>query len=120
MTQEAARKLVDTAIQRIPNLTPRGVGMSDTKRADMYKDSFLQMVSICAEWVKECKVRKTFNKNHSSYGYKHIVEELRESYISNGAFIAAAVGLGLDFRIVGVNAVFKFAEDKTWDSLRIF
>jgi hypothetical protein len=78
----------------------------------MYEDWFLREVSLCAEWIKGRKMGKTYSK-YSSYTYKKMVGKLlTRDHIWNGAFIAAAVGLGLDFQVHGRNAFFKFAPDK--------
>lgn len=35
--------------------------------------------------------RETLNKDHTSYGLKHIVERILDRYVSNGEFIAAMI-----------------------------
>lgn len=46
-------------------------------------------------WIKErCWPRKTWNPDWSSYGLKHIMEEENGLYVTNGAFIQAAINLG--------------------------
>jgi hypothetical protein len=41
-------------------------------------------------------VNKTINRRHSSYGLKHLAEP-EIGYVTNGAFIAAAVHCGFSF-----------------------
>jgi hypothetical protein len=59
-----------------------------------------EQVSICRVWIREyCTPRKTINTSSTSYGLKHRVENFCRNlgtphYISNGAFIAAALAEG--------------------------
>lgn len=39
-----------------------------------------------------------FNTRFGSYGFKHLAEQWAGEYVSNGAFIAAALALGFRFR----------------------
>jgi hypothetical protein len=63
----------------------------------------LDGVAASIEWLDLLSPHKTFNRRHTSYGYKHYVERYfrhvkgQPRYVSNGAFIAAAIGMG--FRI---------------------
>ena len=122
-----ARVLVDLAIQRLPTLTTYGVGVYfevyrqgreavaralAEGQAALYDDSCLRMVAWCTDWLKLRRTRKTFNPYCTSYGYKHVVENACGDYISNGCFIAAALGLGLDFKIDGPNAIFKISDKR--------
>jgi hypothetical protein len=70
----------------------------------------------CVEWIQNfCKPRKTPSR-YRSYGLKHIVEryysevgQKDRSYISNGAFIAAARACGYKpLMIDGPNCEFAF------------
>lgn len=61
----------------------------------------VEQVKICKRWINEfVNKRKTINEDRSSYGLKHKVEMWAEdtSYVSNGAFIKAAVDLGYKYR----------------------
>ena len=58
-------------------------------------------VALCREWIQAfCRPSKDVTTNRSSYGYKHDVERWVRSksgashYISNGAFILAALAEG--------------------------
>ncbi|ABA88044.1 hypothetical protein Pcar_0786 [Syntrophotalea carbinolica DSM 2380] len=59
---------------------------------------------LCCEWLHGCNQRKTINSSFSSYKLKHMVEAwARKSgkgnqYVSNGAFIAAAIHMGFDWK----------------------
>jgi len=52
-------------------------------------------VDICIEWLKKQEQTKTVNRNHTSYGYKHIVENYYKTYISNDSFKEAVRILGI-------------------------
>jgi len=60
--------------------------------------------SICCEWLQGCNQRKTINSSFSSYRLKHMVEAWTrktgrgDEYVSNGAFIAAAIHMGFDWK----------------------
>ena len=63
----------------------------------------LDQVAASADWLAQQKVTKTVRRKNASYGYKHRVEEWfaarrAPQYVSNGSFIAAAVGRGLTYR----------------------
>jgi len=58
-------------------------------------DSF----EICIMWLWQCKPLKRINRViGSSYHLKDFVEKWSGIYISNGAFIAAAIHLGLPYK----------------------
>ena len=54
---------------------------------------------------------KTINRRHSSYGLKHLAEKFSPNlYLSNGAFIAAALLVGYRFEVDPPNAMFGMSE----------
>ena len=62
---------------------------------------------------------KTFPKNISSYGYKHIVEDNIHHYVCNGMFIAAALACGYKMKYhsyMGPNCEFAMS----WRSWKPF
>src|SRR5687767_4703646 len=67
-------------------------------RADLFYE--LWMIGRCADWIRaNVTPRKTINRSRSSYGLKHDVERASgRAYVTNGAFIAAAIGLGFKFK----------------------
>jgi hypothetical protein len=85
---------------KIASLSPSGYPIDQTQ------------INYCKKWIKQfCIPRKTINSRYGSYGLKHIVEEYYGTYISNGAFIAAADESGYDVIPDGgdsPNASFKF------------
>jgi hypothetical protein len=71
-----------------------------------------EMVTTCRRWIQAyASPRKTFNTLYSSYSLKHMVENTPGySYVTNGAFIQAALELGYEMKPVGrrnYNALFK-------------
>ena len=74
----------------------------------------IKRMSLCLKWVKRIHLRTTLNRDHSSYGYKHMVEGCAAGYyIPNGIFIAAALSLGVPYKIESkgsLNAIFPFSE----------
>lgn len=48
-------------------------------------------IDMARAWLRTQERRETLNHNHSSYGLKHLAESAMDGYISNGAFIAAAL-----------------------------
>ena len=113
-----ARGLVQVAIEREPRVTAFGLGVYDQSkktadaidkefkqdRAYLLSDAGLDEVEACARWLDLQLRTKTFNRQHTSYGYKHNVERWsgrvlkNDRHICNGALIAAALGMGFDFK----------------------
>lgn len=55
--------------------------------------------AVAAEsWLADKARRKTINPRYTSYGLKHLAEK-EVGYITNGAFIAAAIHCGFAYRI---------------------
>lgn len=71
---------------------------------ESFSSSGFKEFAVCCEWLSGCTKRKTINLSYSSYGLKHMVEtwmkrQGREDYyVSNGAFIAAAIHMGFDWK----------------------
>jgi hypothetical protein len=138
ITKAEASLLLQIALNVLPDLTYFGIGIYEQwkVRRTLGPDAValqiahgrkklednLDQIAIAAAWIKGIEPTQTLNKRHTSYGYKHLVEDWTRrrikagesipSYISNGSFIAAAVGLGLKFKQDGVspNAFFNFSE----------
>lgn len=115
------------AVREIPSLTPFGIGVHyayhrngreyadleiQRQQAELSTERALRMICSCVDWIKTHPTG--FNPKRSSYFSKHLVEQWRrdagdlDPYVHNGCFIAAAVGLGLNFKVDGPNAVFRF------------
>lgn len=136
-TKAEAQELVERALEREPLVTHFGMGVFDgggweqrpceeLDREQAALRKALLEVAACADWIKEQRSIKTLNRRHTSYGYKHRVEKWigdrggPHLYIANGSFIAAAIGLGFDFRPAhprSPNCYFNFSE-KTVKALR--
>lgn len=69
-------------------------------------------IELCREWLRRKTIpTKTENRNMGSYGWKHVVEKDMNHYVSNGAFIQAALLEGYLVRHYGEtspNAGFNF------------
>jgi hypothetical protein len=64
-----------------------------------------RQVETCKKWIEEnATKRKSINKDRSSYGLKHDVENATGEYVSNGAFIRAMIDLGYTAKPVGVGS----------------
>ena len=58
-----------------------------------------QEVQLCKDWIaKFTKKRKTINTDISSYGLKHAVEQWAKEYVSNEAFIKAAIDSAFEYK----------------------
>lgn len=128
------RKILDTvdtnwcerslaqAKQMYPSLRFFGLGTGHDFSDDQH--SFIH-ISRCREFLRHCKPTKNINTNRSSYGYKHLVEswlnlfsqkywldheESPNFYISNGAFIVAAIGEGYSTRRHDPNIYFNIGK----------
>lgn len=137
-TPEEAKRLLEVALAKEPHLTYAGIGLYETRqesirarlvfsgerfereRAELHEH--LEEIAACADWIKLQTRIKTFNRSRSSYGYKHNVEYWIDRrggphcYVSNGSFIAAAVGLGYETRATQDtvhNVYFQFSKRTT-------
>jgi hypothetical protein len=94
---------IKAVVAKVPGLNAFGVGVYfDVRPSDREvwfqssRDELLGDVDGCsrAEAWLQSKVRtKAVNRRWSSYGLKHLAEE-EVGYVTNGAFIAAAVHCG--------------------------
>jgi len=82
-----------------------GCGLIDGTKAQSYSTAKLlnerpkrKEINICFAWLNKVVRKKSFNTNISSYGLKHLVEEDRNTYVSNGAFIIAAIRSGFKIK----------------------
>lgn len=67
-------------------------------------------IQLCKEWIKKwITKRKTINIKKGSYGLKHVVEKSSNTYISNGAFIKAALEMGFKYKKNDLNAFFNMS-----------
>lgn len=69
-------------------------------------------VATCRRWIRWfARPRKSFDLRTSSYGLKHQVESWAGRYVTNGAFIAAALAEGYRVKQIhgGPNAHFNMS-----------
>lgn len=78
---------------------------SEFKQADRNSPPDMDQVSLCREFIKT--YLKESKKTRSSYHFKHAVERIYNQYITNGAFIMAALeeGAGMVQLREGPNAL---------------
>ena len=132
-TEEQAKWLLNRALSAEPRLTHFGIGIpaegkmrrespvAAQKQFDAARQMLakgLEEIAASADWIRRQDLRTRFNAQEHSFGYKSRVEVWfaersgANIQVSNGSFIAAALGLGLDARRVGrgsPNVEFKFS-----------
>ena len=100
------RNQIQQAIDKLPELHFYGVGYYQNEKnltLSEHKELQQQLLDSTEEFEKAClwleKINKikTINKQHSSYGLKHLAED-EIGYISNGTFIAAAINCGFNYK----------------------
>ncbi len=70
-------------------------------------------VELALKWLSFAGKRKTLNTRNSSYGLKSLCERATgDGYLSNGAFICAALIAGFDFEVIegGPNCYFNISQ----------
>ena len=112
--QVEPRLKIEAVIAAIPPLTSFGVGVFDRQRltdaeclaqlrqgrAELLEDT--ETFTAVRDWLYGsiwCK-RQSINKRHSSYGVKHLAEQVLGDYVANGTFIAAAIASHLDYQLI--------------------
>lgn len=100
--------LIEIVLEEEPSLT--GFGLN--RKCDEEDPIEIDEVLSCLLWLSSKKQQKNINYDITSYGYKHAVENwLWKSmevnmYISNGAFIAAAILLDIPYESDGGPNIF--------------
>lgn len=96
---------IQEVLKKYPNLSASGFGAGNPINPEEVK--------LCIDWIRPRSIRiarKTINTKCSSYSWKHIVERSVGEYISNGAFICAALHLGFRMKKldqISLNAFFN-------------
>lgn len=62
-----------------------------------------EKILLCIEWLELQGTTKTINTRHSSHGYRNIIEEWAEAYVSEDAFIEAVKILQIPYKRVPFN-----------------
>ena len=118
------REKIQFAMDKVPNLTDFGIGLFEQDRtlpiAEQKKkfqeerkallENTEEFERVC-EWLYSIAKIKSINKNHTSYGLKHLAEKTI-GYSTNGTFIAAAIYSGFDIKIEkdSPNPMFNMSE----------
>ena len=111
---EKVEQAVEKAIRLYPELTNQGFilpkGLSNARHkvlVDGQSNLFScpEQYDHCCKWLHLIQNNGDVSTKNNSYGYKHKVEDYikakyphKESYISNGMFIVAAIDMGFDHR----------------------
>jgi hypothetical protein len=92
-------------------ITDNGLVLQEAYDSDKCSFPYQEEVQVCQQWIEKfCKLIKPINPEAYSYSLKHKVEKWSGRYVSNGAFILAAVNMGYDVQVAGnrsPNAVFN-------------
>lgn len=113
VTLEAVRAVMDAH----PLLTDEGYGhpnrgrVTPAERAEAHRrnrdalatDWTVAAVQGSVDWLATLTPRKTATDGPSSYGLKHIMERATGTYVTNGAFITAALLLELPVLLDDLN-----------------
>jgi hypothetical protein len=110
------RNDIDSILAAHPGLGSWGFDhakLTDAQRAqnlsDAQEEHFVDWCNAALTWLTPIAKIKTINLGLGSYGLKHIVED-QYGYISNGAFIVAAIHAGFKFDVYGPNAWFNMSK----------
>ncbi len=113
--QWLASKCIEIALDKEPRLTRCGIGIQmprghfDIQPRDEFLEAQDQLrgsvdqVAASVIWLEQIYSIRSLNRKRTSYSYKHLVEHYHREqgmpcYVSNGAFIAAALGHGLNVK----------------------
>lgn len=121
--KNSTAKAIESVMKKLPLLTSNGImnpGIEGSKQNEEFNwrrqslsEDTNSFEKVC-QWLNDQGISKikTMNRNHTSYGYKHMVEENLGGYISNGIFIAAAIHCGFDYKITpgSLNVEFNISE----------
>lgn len=94
------RQDIEKIIQEVPELTSNGIANKSDSSFDESRERLLNSgaeIAKIANWLSGINKIKSINTHRSSYGMKHIAE-IELGYISNGAFIAAAIYCGYKYK----------------------
>lgn len=99
------------ALSKIDCVDPNGLTYG-TSGIEPTEQNLLQ-VTVCLLWLRKQEYRQTISRLRTSYGLKHDVERDMGQYVSNGAFIAAAILRGIQIQSCGaLNAYLALAKAK--------
>jgi len=104
LSKQFTQSDLDTVMAQNPEITSIGILSSQDSlylgsRIDL--QASLKEFQLSCAFLSKCKKSNTLNnKNGSSYSLKHRIERFLGIYITNGAIIAAAICLGIDYKQV--------------------
>lgn len=110
---------ISDVMKKIPELNSLGIGLwgEDRKlsageqavKLKKRQQELLLMTEECTavcEWLKpKIRTKTVSNRNPGSYGLKHLAEK-EIGYVTNGAFIGAAVFCGFPYKLCAPNVIF--------------
>lgn len=119
------RREIRAVIKKAPALNNYGMGvdyqavhmLSMEERKKQFREdqekllkNVKQFENACHWWAVREKI-ESFNTKHTSYGLKHEAEE-DIGYVTNGAFIAAAIRCGFNYHWIdnSINVMFNVSE----------
>lgn len=70
-------------------------------------------IELCIEWLNLQEKTKHPNKHHSSYGYKHLIENWAEEYVSNDSLIEAVKRLDIKYTWINEKNIAIALSEKT-------
>ena len=87
---------------------PNNMGIEPSEDDSLESDDGKRQIQLCEGWIKKfcSKTHPDIGivKRSSSYGFKHKVERYYKKYVSNGAFIQAAINLEYELKRTGLNS----------------
>lgn len=110
--------LAQRAISLEPRITAFGLGIYGRCTRDpaeeftrsrnrlLSREGLLE-IALCAQWLRDGHA----TGERGSYGLKHEVENHYGVYVTNGSLIAAALGMGLEYRVAGPNVVLALGDE---------
>jgi hypothetical protein len=109
------------AVSRVP-FRDRAQKLKE-EREEFLSDEYLDQIRYSAAWISKQRIMKKVNYGATSYGYKHEVEDWSKKidqylYVSNGAFIAAALGMGIQSEHCGDDSPNYFFAFSSSDRVR--
>ena len=83
---------------------------TEEKRREMLEEHAEPFRRACLLLMSVSKT-KMLNRNHTSYGLKHVLERAAGVYVANGIAIAALIATGYQIKAHhGINALFNMGE----------
>ncbi len=109
------QKRIEKVLNKYPNLDINGFDSPydrSDREAKLLDEHSVNGFLLCEQWLKIVDYNKTFNRRHTSYGYKHLVEKWADFYISNGIFIVAALANKIEVERMnsGLNCYLKISQ----------